>query len=1041
MLPNFFIDRPIFAWVIAIIICLGGILALRSLPVAQYPSVAPPGLTISLNYPGASAQIVEESAVALIEQEMNGIENLQYMESSSEVGSGSVTLTFTPGTDLNYASVEAQNRIKRVEARLPDDVRRLGVTVTKSARNFVMFFSIISPDGSLDSTDLGNYVGANLLEPLRRVPGVGEALLFGTEYSMRIWLHADKLFAYRISPADISRAVRAQNVQIPTGELGQLPAAPGQQLNAVIVLQGRLKSPEAFGDIIIRTNPDGSTLRLRDVARVELAAQTYARSARVDGHPDAGIAIRLTPGANALDTVKAAKAKMTELAKFFPKGKVDWLSPYDTSTFVAISIREVVFTLIEAIFLVFLVMYLFMGNFRATLIPTIVVPVALLGGILGLYTLNYSINVLTLFAMVLAIGIVVDDAIVVVENVERIMTTEHLSPKEATRKAMGQIIGAVIAITVVLIAVFLPMTFFGGSTGAIYRQFSVTLILTMTFSAFMAMTLTPALCASLLKPHPEGVMAGKGLLARFSQFFSRLTNRYLAGVVRVTSKTTRYLIIYVVIIAATIGLFNRLPASFLPEEDQGYFVSVIQLPPGATTERTIEVLSLVEKYFMQLPEVAHVVGVVGFSFAGSGQNSALAFVTLKDWDLRTKPGSAAQALVRKANMAFFNIKQGLVFTINPPPIPELAAAGGFDFRLQDRGGIGREKLTEARNMALGMASQNPKLASVRPEGQEPAPQLFLDIDRTKTEALGVSMSDLNDTLQSALGVAYINDFILKGRVLRVQMQADAETRKTVDSVLHLPVRNNKGEMLMLGELVTPRWVVAAPKLDRYNGIPSMKITGATAPGVSSGEALGVMEAIAAKLPTGTGFEWSGIAYEEKQAGSQAALLFAVSLIAVFLSLAALYESWSIPFAVMLAVPLGIFGSTLGVTLRGLPNDVYFKVGLIAIIGLSAKNAILIIEFARKLQDDGMSLIDATLEACRLRFRPILMTSIAFIAGVFPLAISTGAGAESRHAIGTGVIGGMLTATLLAVFFVPIFFMVIRKIFPSKPQLHQEQQDE
>jgi len=1040
MLPNFFIDRPIFAWVIAIIISLSGLLALRSLPVAQYPSVAPPGLTISLNYPGASAQIVEESAVALIEQEMNGIENLLYMESSSEVGSGSVTLTFAPGTDLNYASVEAQNRIKRVEARLPDDVRRLGVTVTKSARNFVMFFSIISPDGTLDSTDLGNYVAANLLEPLRRVPGVGEALLFGTEYSMRIWLHADKLFAYKIAPSDISRAVRAQNVQIPTGELGQLPAVPGQQLNAVIVLQGRLKSPEAFGDIIIRTNPDGSTLRLKDVARIELAAQTYARSARVDGYPDAGIAIRLTPGANALDTVKAAKAKMTELAQFFPKGKIDWLSPYDTSKFVAISIREVVFTLVEAVLLVFLVMYLFMGNFRATLIPTIVVPVALLGGILGLYVFNYSINVLTLFAMVLAIGIVVDDAIVVVENVERVMTTEHLSPMEATRKAMGQIIGAVIAITVVLTAVFLPMTFLSGSTGAIYRQFSATLILTMFFSALMAMTLTPALCASLLKPHPEGAMEGHGPLARFNRFFGRLTTQYVQSVAGVVGKTTRYLIIYALIIAATIGLFNRLPSSFLPEEDQGYFVSVIQLPPGATTERTIEVLSKVEKYFMQLPEVAHVVGVVGFSFAGSGQNSALAFITLKDWDLRTNPGSAAQALVRKANMAFFNIKQGLIFTINPPPIPELAAAGGFDFRLQDRGNIGREKLTEARNMALGIAAQNPKLANVRPEGQEPAPQLFLDIDRTKTETLGVSMTDLNDTLQSSLGVAYINDFVLKGRVLRVQMQADADTRKTVESVLRLPVRNSKGDMLMLGELVTPRWIVAAPKLDRFNGLPAMKITGATAPGVSSGEAIGVMESIAAKLPPGTGFEWSGIAYEEKLASSQANLLFAVSLIAVFLSLAALYESWSIPFAVMLVVPLGIFGSVLGVTLRGLPNDVYFKVGLIAIIGLSAKNAILIIEFARKLQDDGMSLLNATLEACRLRFRPILMTSIAFVAGVFPLAISTGAGAESRHAIGTGVIGGMFTATLLAVFLVPVFFMVVRKIFPAKQPLPREQRD-
>lgn len=1032
MLPNFFIDRPIFAWVIAIIICLGGALALRNLPVAQYPAVAPPGLTISLNYPGASAQIVEETAVALIEQEMNGIENLLYMESSSEVGTGSVTLTFSPGTELNYASVEAQNRIKRVEARLPDDVRRLGVTVTKSARNFVMFFALFSPDNSLNSTDLGNYGTANVLEPLRRVPGVGEALLFGTEYSMRIWLKPDKLFAYRLTPSDITRAVRAQNVQIATGELGQLPAAPGQELNAVIVIRGRLATPTEFDNIIVRTNSDGSTLRLKDVARVELAAQNYARSSRIDGKNSASIGIRLSPGANALDTVEAARGKMTELAQFFPKGKIDWINPYDTSRFVAISIREVIITLFEAVFLVFLVMYLFMGNLRATLIPTIVVPIALMGGVLGLYAFGYSINVLTLFAMVLAIGIVVDDAIVVVENVERLMTTEHLAPREATRKAMGQITSAVIAITVVLSAVFLPMTFFGGSTGAIYRQFAITLVLTMGFSALMAMTLTPALCATLLKAHTnQAAVMTQGFLGRFNEFFNRTTTQYVSGVSRIVKKSARYLVLYLLIIIAAIWMFNRLPDSFLPEEDQGYFVTLVQLPPGATTSRTIEVLSSVEQYFMKQPEVAHVTGVVGFSFSGSGQNSALVFVNLKDWGQRNSRDSSAQALIRKANMAFFSIKQALIFTINPPPIPELAAAGGFDFRLQDRGGVGREKLIEARNIALDMASQNPHLVGVRPEGQEPAPQLFLDIDRTKTETLGVSMTDLNETMQSALGVAYINDFVMQGRVLRVQMQADADTRKTVDTILRLPVRNNKGEMIMLSELVTPRWIVAPPKLDRFNGLPAMKLSGGAAPGRSSGEALSVMEDIAAKLPAGIGFEWSGIAFQEKLAGTQAPLLFAVSLIAVFLCLAALYESWSIPFAVMLAVPLGIFGSVLAVSLRGLPNDVYFKVGLIAIIGLSSKNAILIIEFARKLQDDGMDLIDATLEACRLRFRPILMTSIAFIAGVFPLILSTGAGAESRHAIGTGVIGGMFTATLLAVFFVPIFFVVVRRIFKGK----------
>jgi len=1041
MIPNFFIDRPIFAWVIAIIICFGGTLALRNLPVAQYPAVAPPGLTISLNYPGASAQIVEESAVALIEQEMNGIENLQYMESSSEVGTGSITLTFKPGTDLNYASVEAQNRIKRVEARLPDDVRRLGVTVLKSARNFVTFLSVISPDNSLSAIDLGNYVAANLLEPLRRVPGVGEALLFGTEYSMRIWLQPDKLFSYKISPSEITKAVRAQNVQIASGELGQLPQAPDQTLNAVITLQGKLKSPEEFGNIILRTNVDGSTLRLHDVATIELAAQSYARSARVDGKNDAGIAIRLSPGANAISTVKNVNEKMAELAQFFPKGKIDWLNPYDTAKFVAISIREVAISLLEAVILVFLVMYLFMGNFRATLIPTIVVPIALFGGILGLYALDYSINVLTLFAMVLAIGIVVDDAIVVVENVERLMTTEHLSPRDATRKAMGQITSAVIAITLVLSAVFLPMTFFGGSTGAIYRQFAVTLVLTMGFSALMAITLTPALCATLLLPHTEQkTLIGAVFSEKFNQFFNRTTTRYVSRVSRILKKTSPYLVVYLLIIAVTLALFIRLPNSFLPEEDQGSFVTIVQLPPGATTNRTLQVLKEVEDYYMQQPEVAHVVGVLGFSFAGSGQNAGIAFITLKDWNLRTGKDSSAQALVRKANMAFFRIKQAMVFAINPPPIPELAAAGGFDFRLQDRSGVGREKLLEARNMALGIASQNPHLIGVRPEGQEPAPQLYLDVDRTKTETLGISMSDLNETIQSALGVAYINDFILQGRVLRVQMQANADTRKTVDSILQLPIRNNKGEMVMLSELVKPRWIVASPRLDRYNGLPAMKISGGAAPGRSSGEAISAMEDIATKLPNGLGFEWSGIAFEEKLAGAEAPLLFAVSLLAVFLCLAALYESWSIPFAVMLVVPLGIFGAVLAVSFRGLPNDVYFKVGLIAIIGLSAKNAILIIEFARTLQDEGMDLIDATLEACRLRFRPILMTSIAFIAGVFPLILSTGAGAESRHAIGTGVIGGMFTATVLAVFFVPIFFVVVRRIFKGKSLPQKESPD-
>ncbi len=1037
MFAKFFIDRPVFAWVIAIMILLGGALALRNLPVSQYPSVAPPALDLTVVYPGAAAQVVEETAVALIEQEMNGIENLLYMDSASQVGIGTVTLTFKPGTNLDYASVEAQNRIKRVEARLPEDVRRLGVTVVKTARNYVMLVSLFSPDKSLSDVDLGSFAAANVLEPLRRVPGVGEALLFGTEYSMRLWLKPEKLQGYGLSPGDVTRAVRAQNAQLATGELGQLPAASGQEMSAVIVIKSRLSTPEEFGNILVRTNADGSTLRVKDVARVELGAQDYSISARIDGQPTAAIAIRLAPGANALDSVKAVRARMAQLASFFPAG-ISWMVPYDTSQFVEISIREVAKTLAEAVLLVFLVMYLFLENFRATLIPTIVVPVALVGGALGLYVFGYSINVLTLFAMVLAIGMVVDDAIVVVENVERLMSTEGLTPRDAARKAMDQVAGAIIAITLVLSAVFVPMAFFGGSTGAIYRQFAVTLVLTILFSSLMSFTLTPALCATLLKHKPgKELMPSRGFFGWFNRFFARTTRGYVAWVGRAVNKTGRYLLLYAVIFAATGWLFARLPGSFLPEEDQGYCLNVIQLPPGATRARTLEVLSELEQYYLKLPQVEHVVGVAGFSFFGRGQNAAIAFVRLKGWDERPEHESSAQALVRKANMNFFRIKQAMVFAINPPPIPELAAAGGFDFRLQDRGGLGRDKLLEARNMALGMAMRDSRLVGVRPEGQEAAPQIFLDIDRIKAETLGVASADLNDTLQSVLGVAYINDFVRQGRILRVQMQAEPDTRRSVEDILRLSVRNNKGSMVSLSDIATPSWVVGSPKLDRYNGLPSMKIAGSPAPGRSTGEALAAMEEVAQKLPPGFGFEWSATSYEERLSGTQAPLLFGISLIVVLLCLAALYESWSIPVAVMLVVPLGVFGAVSAVGLRGLPNDVYFKVGLIAIIGLSSKNAILIIEFARRLQDEGKDLIEATLEACRLRFRPILMTSIAFVAAVVPLALSAGAGAESRHAIGTGVMGGMVTATLLAVFLVPVFFVVVRRLLPGHARQREE----
>ena len=1041
MLAKFFIDRPVFAWVIALVILLAGSLALTKLPVSQYPSVAPPAIAFNITYPGASANVIEETVTALIEQEMNGIEHLIYMESSSELGTGTLTLTFTPGTNVDVASVEAQNRFKRVESRLPDEVRRIGVPVTKPARNYMMLISLYSPDHSKTAIDLGSYAAANVLDPIRRVPGVGEANMFGTEYSMRIWLDAARLHAYSITPADVAKAVRAQNVQLATGEIGQNPAAPGQQVNAVILVRSRLSTPEEFGEILVKTKPDGSVVKVKDVARVELGAQGYDIFARLDGEPVATIAIRVAPEGNALDVAKAAQARMKQLEPYFPEG-IKWMVPYDTSRFIAISLTEVVTTLFEAMALVFCVMFLFLGNFRATLIPAVVVPVALIGALTGLYILGYSINVLTLFAMALAIGIVVDDAIVVVESVERIMSEEKLPPREATRKAMDQIFGAIVGITLVLCAVFVPMAFFGGAVGAIYRQFAVTLVLTMLFSALMALTLTPAMCASILKLPADGHMEPtKGFFGAFHRFFVRTSARYRNRIERILKRPGRAFFVYAAVIVAAAWLMVRLPGSFLPEEDQGYFISLAQLPPGATRERTMEVLSKLEQYYLKQPEVEHVIGVLGFSFFGRGQNAALAFVRLKPWDQRNSDQSTVQALIARGNMALFAIKEGFLFSTNAPAITELGAIGGFDFRLQDRSGLGREKLTEARNMLLAMASQNPALVGVRPEGQEPAPELSLEIDRAKARALSVDLADLNDTLQSAVGVAYINDFVRAGRILRVQMQADADLRRSPEDLLRLPVRNTRGEMIPLGEFVRPTWGVAVPRLDRYNGLPSVKISGAAAPGHSSGEAMAAMEEMVGKLPKGFGYEWSSSSLEEKISGDQAPLLFGISLVVVFLALSALYESWSIPFAVLLAVPLGVFGAVSGVTLRGLPNDVYFKVGLIATIGLSSKNAILIIEFARELNERGMGVVEATLEACRLRFRPILMTSIAFILGVSPLVVSMGAGAQSRHAIGTGVMGGMVGATALAVFLVPVFFVVVRRIFPGHPRHRAEREVE
>ncbi len=1036
MLPRFFIDRPIFAWVIALSILLAGALVMPKLPISQYPEVAPPALAITAVYPGASAQVVEDSVTTLIEQEMNGLEHLLYLESNSDAsGVLTLTLTFASGTNLDIASVEAQNRVKRVEARLPEEVRRQGITVAKARRNFLMFLTIYSPDQSRNAIDLGSFTAANVLENLRRVPGVGEATLFGTEYAMRIWLDPLKLASFNMTPGEALKAVQAQNVQLATGELGQLPALRGQELAATVITQGRLSTPEQFGNILLRTASTGAAVRLKDVARVELGAQDYSVQARLNGRPTAAVGIKLAPDGNALETAAAVKARMTELAKFFPKG-VSWDVPYDTSRFVEISIREVVFTLAEAFLLVFLVMWLFLQSLRAAIIPTIVVPISLVGTLVGLYLLGYSINVLSLFAMVLAIGIVVDDAIVVVENVERIMTQEGLPAREATVKAMRQIFGAIVGITTVLSAVFIPMAFFSGSVGAIYRQFAVTLVMTMGFSALLAISLTPALCATLFKGMTREQMEHhSGFFGWFTRFFSGTTTRYMNGVGSIVKRPLRALLLFLAIAGAAAILLLRLPTGFLPDEDQGYLISIVQLPSGATQERTVAVLSAMEQHFLKQPEVAKVVGVAGFSFFGKGQDAAIAFVRLKDWDERTGANDHALKVVQRANMALFSVKQAMIFALNPPPIPELAAVGGFDFRLQDRGGLGREKLLEARNLVLGMASQDPRLAGVRPEGKEPATQLLLDIDRLKASSLGIDMAELNQTLAVSLGSAYVNDFIREGRVLRVVMQNDAGARATPEGLLSLRVRTAKGGMVPLSEIATPRWVVGQPKLDRYNGVPAMKVAGSPAPGHSTGEAMLAMQEIAAKLPPGIGFEWSGTSYEERLSGAQAPVLFALSIVVVFMCLAALYESWSVPLAVLLVVPMGVFGAVLAVTLRDLPNDVYFKVGLIAIIGLSAKNAILIVEFARQLEAQGKATLEAVTEACKLRFRPIIMTSIAFIFGVLPLAISSGAGAASRQAIGTGVMGGMIAATVLAVFIVPVLYLVVRRLFPGPIRYH------
>ena len=1028
-MARFFIDRPIFAWVIALFIIVLGATSITRLPVAQYPSVAPPTVVLSAAYPGASAQTLEDSVLSVIEREMNGAPGLAYMESVAQAnGTGSITLSFEPGTNLDLAQVEVQNRLARATPRLPSVVNQQGVRVEKSQSNFLMFTMLSSSEPGADVTRIADYAARNVQPELQRLPGIGQVQLFGAERAMRIWLDPAKLQSYGLTPADVNAAIAAQNAQVSAGSIGDLPLAHNQATTATVIVPGQLSTVEQFGNITLRAQTGGATVRLKDVARIELGGQSYATAARLNGQPSVGMGIQLAPGANALAVAKAVKKRMAELEAFFPAG-VSYTIPYDSSTFVQISIEQVVQTLFEAVALVFIVMFIFLQNWRYTLIPTIVVPVALLGTLAVMLVAGFSINVLTMFGMVLVIGIVVDDAIVVVENVERIMSEEGLSPVQATRKAMGQISGAIIGITVVLIVVFVPLAFFSGSIGNIYRQFSLVMAVSIAFSAFLALSLTPALCATLLKPVEAGHHhEKKGFFGWFNRGFTRLTSRYEGWVGALLKRGGRMMIVYLAIGAAVGWMYTRLPTSFLPQEDQGYIIVNIQLPAGATLERTQAVVEQVEGYLLKQPEVANMVAVMGFSFSGQGQNAALSFVSLKPWDERKGAEHGADAVAGRAMGALSGVKDAFIFSLSPPPIPELGVSAGFNLRLQDRSSQGHDALLAARNQLLGMAAQSKVVSGVRPNGLEDAPQLRVDIDRDQAAAQGVSFSAINSAISTALGSSYVNDFPNAGRMQRVVVQADAAARMQPEDILRLTVQNSAGQAVPLSAFATTSWVTGPMQTVRYNGYPAMRIEGAAAPGQSTGQAMAEMEALAAKLPPGFGIEWTGQSREEKLAGNQAILLYAFAILAVFLALSALYESWSIPLAVILVVPLGVLGVLIGVNLRGLTNDVYFQIGLITIIGLSAKNAVLIIEFAKDLQAQGRSVLQAALEAAHLRFRPILMTSLTFAAGVVPLAIASGASSASQRAIGTGVIGGMVVGTVLSVFLVPVFFLVVRSIF-------------
>ncbi len=1036
-MAKFFIDRPIFAWVIALFIIVLGAVSITQLPVAQYPPVAPPTIVLSAAYPGASAQTMEDAVLSVIEREMNGSPGLAYMESVAQAnGTGTITLSYEPGTNADLAQVDVQNRLSRASPRLPTAVVQQGVRVDKSNSNFLLFVMLSSSDPDTDVTAISDYASRNVLPELQRLPGIGQVQMFGAERAMRIWIEPARLQGLNLSIADVNTAIAQQNAQVAGGSIGDLPLAAGQTMSATVVVPGQLATVEQFGDIVLRANPDGSTVRLKDVARIELGAQSYSTAARLNGKPGAGLGVQLSTSGNALAAAQAVRTRMDELQKYFPKG-MSWTIPYDSSDFVRISIRSVVETLFEAVALVFLVMFLFLQNWRYTVIPTIVVPIALLGTFGALLAFGMSVNVLTMFGMVLVIGIVVDDAIVVVENVERIMSEEGLPPLQAARKGMSQISGAIIGVTVVLISVFVPLAFFKGATGNIYRQFAAVMGVSIFFSAFLALSLTPALCATLLKPVEAGHHHEKGgFFGWFNRRFARTAKRYESFLARLLGRAGRLMLIYVALGLAAAWMYQRLPTSFLPEEDQGSLLVNIQLPPGATLERTQAVVEQTENYLLKQPEVAGMVSVMGFSFSGQGQNAGLAFITLKPWDERKGEQHTAMALAGRAMGALSGIKDAFIFPVNPPPIPELGVSSGFTFRLQDRGGKGHAALVAARNQMLGMAMQSKVLAGVRPDGLEDAPQLQVDIDRDKAAAQGVGFAAINSTISAALGSAYVNDFPNQGRLQRVVVQADAPARMQAEDILKLTALNNQGQPVPLATFASTRWITGPMQTIRYNGYPAMRIAGAAAPGYSTGDAMAEMEQLAAKLPEGFGYEWTGQSREEKLAGNQAMILYGFAVLAVVLALAALYESWSIPLAVILVVPLGVLGVLLAITGRGLANDVYFQVGLITIIGLSAKNAILIIEYAKDLQAQGRSALQAALAAAHLRFRPIIMTSLAFTLGVLPLAIASGAGAASQHAIGTGVIGGIVVGTLLAVLFVPTFYVVVRHFFKGSARQQQ-----